>query len=155
MPIIYDRENNIFHLMAGDSSYIIKIFKNKYPVHLYWGKRLNHSHFSEAFITSPFGANPDPNDKSFTFDRMLLEYPSYGNSDFRHPAFQVEQEDGSRITHLVFNNYRIYKGKPKLEGLPATYVEDEDEAETLELELADELINLRVILLYTVYKDYN
>lgn len=155
MPIIYDRENNIFHLMAGDSSYIIKIFKNKYPVHLYWGKRLNHSHFSEALITSPFGANPDPNDKSFTFDRMLLEYPSYGNSDFRHPAFQVEQEDGSRITHLVFNNYRIYKGKPKLEGLPATYVEDEDEAETLELELADELINLRVILLYTVYKDYN
>ncbi|ACI20091.1 alpha-galactosidase [Dictyoglomus thermophilum] len=155
MPIIYDRDNNIFHLMAGDSSYIIKIFKNKYPVHLYWGKKLNHSHFSEAFITSPFGPNPDPNDKSFTFDRMLLEYPSYGNSDFRHPAFQIEQEDGSRITQLVFNNYRIYKGKPKLEGLPATYVETEDEAETLELELIDELINLKVILFYTAYNDYN
>jgi len=86
---------------------------------------------------------------------MLLEYPSYGNSDFRHPAFQIEQEDGSRITQIVFNNYRIYKGKPKLEGLPATYVETEDEAETLELELIDELINLKVILFYTAYNDYN
>lgn len=155
MPIIFDKENKTFHLTAGDSSYIFKIFKEKYLVHLYWGKKLNHSSFREAFITSPFGPNPDPNDKSFTFDRMLLEYPSYGNSDFRHPAYQVEQEDGSRITDLVFKSYKIYKGKPKLLGLPSTYVEDEDEADTLEIELIDKLINLKVILLYTAYKDYN
>jgi alpha-galactosidase len=155
MPIIYDKKNKIFHLIAGNSSYIMKIFKDKYLVHLYWGRKLNHSDFSEAFITSPFGANPDPNDKTYTFDRMLLEYPAYGNSDFRHPAYQIEQEDGSRITNLIFRDYKIYKGKPKLQGLPATYVEDEDEAETLEIELIDELINLRVILIYTAYRDYN
>lgn len=86
---------------------------------------------------------------------MLLEYPAYGNSDFRHPAYQIEQEDGSRITNLIFKDYKIYKGKPKLQGLPATYVEDENEAETLEIELIDDLINLRVILLYTAFRDYN
>lgn len=155
MPIIFDDNNKIFNLIAKDSSYIMKIFKNRYLVHLYWGRRLNHSDFSEVLITSPFGANPDPMDKTYTFDKMSLEYPSYGTSDFRHPAYQVEQGDGSRITDLRFKTFKIYKGKPKLNGLPATYVEDENEAETLEIELFDELIKLKVILIYTVYRDFN
>lgn len=155
MPIIYDEKNKIFHLIAKDTSYIIKIFKGKYLTHLYWGRKLNHSGFSDVLITSPFGANPDPNDKTYTLDRLPLEYPAYGNSDFRHPAYQVEQEDGSRITDLKFRSFKIYDGKPKLEGLPALYIEDDREAQTLEIELYDELINLSVILLYTVYRDYN
>jgi len=155
MSIIFDEKNKIFHLIAGDSSYIIKIFKEKYPIHLYWGKKLNHSNFFDVFIPSPFGANPDPNDKTYTFDRMPLEYPSYGNSDFRQPAYQVELEDGSRITNLKYKSFKIYNGKPKLEGLPSTYVEKEDEAQTLELELYDDIIDLKVVLLYTAYKDYN
>jgi len=86
---------------------------------------------------------------------MPLEYPSYGNSDFRQPAYQVELEDGSRITNLKYKSFKIYNGKPKLEGLPSTYVEKEDEAQTLELELYDDIIDLKVVLLYTAYKDYN
>lgn len=102
-----------------------------------------------------FGATPDPNDKTYSFDTMLLEYPAYGNSDFRHPAYQVEQEDGSRITNLVYKTHRIYDGKPKLEGLPATYVESPDEAQTLEIELYDDLIDLKVTLIYTAFRDFD
>ena len=46
----------------------------------------------------------------------------------------------------------IYKGKPKLEGLPATYVDIVDDAETLEIELLDSCIGLKVILSYTVFE---
>ncbi|HOJ92537.1 MAG TPA: alpha-galactosidase [Dictyoglomaceae bacterium] len=155
MSILFDEKNHIFHLIAGETSYLIQIFKNHYLTHLYWGKRLNHSSFSDVLVASPFGANPDPNDKSYTLDRMPLEYPAYGNSDFRHPAYQIEEEDGSRITDLRFQSYKIYNGKPKLPGLPATYLEEDDEAQTLEIELFDDLIGLKVILIYTAYRDYN
>jgi len=74
MSIIFDEKNKIFHLIAGDNSYIIKIFKEKYPIHLYWGKKLNHSNFFDVFIPSPFGANPDPNDKTYTC--LLYTSPS-------------------------------------------------------------------------------
>ena len=40
-----------------------------------------------------------------------------------------------------------------MEGLPATYVEDEKEAQTLELVLYDALLNMRIILSYTLYEN--
>ena len=49
--------------------------------------------------------------------------------------------------------YRICPGKPKLPGLPATYVESEDEAETLEITLTDALIQTDLILSYTIWRD--
>lgn len=33
-------------------------------------------------------------------DRLPQEYPQYGSGDFRNPAYQVELEDGTRITEL-------------------------------------------------------
>ena len=42
-----------------------------------------------------------------------------------------------------------------MKGLPATYVENEDEAETIEITLKDKLANLRVILTYTVFENYD
>jgi len=153
--ILFDERNQIFHIKACNTSYIIKIFKNKYLAHLYWGRRLKDSDFTDALAVSPFGGTPDPNDKTYTLDSLMQEYPSYGTSDYRHPAYQIEQEDGSRITHLFFKSFKIYPGKPNLEGLPSTYVEDNNLAQTLEIELYDELIDLSVILYYTAFENYN
>lgn len=157
MPIIFDKINNVFHIKAKETSYIIKIFKNKYLAHIYWGKNIDYVNLPDEVVTGgrAFGATPDANDKTYTFDAMAMEYPVYGNSDFRAPAFQIELEDGSRICNLVYKSHSIYNGKPKLEGLPATYVENDNEAQTLEIELYDELVNLKVILYYTAYEDYN
>ena len=35
----------------------------------------------------------------------------------------------------IYQDYKITKGKPKIDGLPSTYVENDDEATTLELRL--------------------
>src|SRR5699024_10856846 len=83
------------------------------------------------------------------------EYPSYGTTDYREPAFQILLEDGSRITNFEYNGHQIFKGKKPLDGLPATYVEHDDEAESIEISLYDKLIDGEIKLLYTVYEDYN
>ena len=49
----------------------------------------------------------------------------------------------------------LYAGKNKLNNLPATYVEDENEAMTLELTLVDSLKNVKLILSYSVFEEFD
>ena len=49
----------------------------------------------------------------------------------------------------------IYPGKKPLDSLPATYVESESEANTLEITLVDSLTGLKIVLLYSVFEDYD
>ncbi len=49
--------------------------------------------------------------------------------------------------------YKILPGKPKLAGLPASYVKSDKEAETLEVTLVDETIGAQLILSYTIYNE--
>jgi alpha-galactosidase len=104
------------------------------------------------FVDRPFTPNPDPADALLSLDTLPQEYPAFGNTDFRSPAYQVLQEDGSTVTDFAYRSYRIFPGKPApLAGLPSTYVEGDAEADTLEITLADELIGLEVVLSYTVF----
>lgn len=149
--IHYDRNNAAFHLSNGRISYILKLFRDKYPVHLYWGKaigQVNTSHFFEL-QKGMYEAHRR------TLELLPLEYPAYGNTDFRAPAYQVQMPDGSTISDLQYSSHTMKPGKPLLKGLPAAYVEKDDEAETLELVLRDEVSQLEVTLLYTIYRDFD
>lgn len=63
----------------------------------------------------------------------------------------MQLENGSRITEMVYDGYEILPGKPKLEGLPATYVENSEEADTLRIFLTDRLTGLKAELYYSVF----
>lgn len=82
------------------------------------------------------------------------EYPVYGTGDYRSPALTIRQENGSRIVNFVYQGYEIVKGKPSLSPLPALYVEEEEEAETLKIHLADDVIGTEMVLSYTIYRDH-
>jgi alpha-galactosidase len=158
MAIYYNENERLFHLQSKDTSYIIQLVYG-YPAHVYWGQKLSHDGKLDDILTykerSSFSPNPLPEDKSVSLDTLPQEYPQYGTSDFRHPAYQVRLEDGSRITELTYKGHRILNGKPKLEGLPAVYAENEQEAQTLELELADAHSGLTVVLSYTVFEQFD
>src|SRR5699024_3217011 len=63
--------------------------------------------------------------------------------------------NGSTISQFEYQSHRIFSGKPALDGLPATYVEQKDEAETLEITLADSVTNVELVILYTIFKNEN
>lgn len=158
MGITYDTANRVFHMKAKETSYILHILNEGYLAHLYWGKRINSVNVSNMLVLrgrSSFSPKPEPANKDLSLDTMPQEYPGYGNSDMRSPAFQVQLPNGSTVSVLKYKSHQISKGKPVLEGLPATYAEGEEEAETLALELQDELIGLRVVLYYSVYENLN
>ncbi|MDN5305083.1 MAG: alpha-galactosidase [Fusobacteriaceae bacterium] len=158
MSIYVNEELKEFHLQTKNSSYIIKILKNGEIGQLYYGKKIKHKqNFSNLLkiVPTPASVCEFEEDPIFSLENIKQDYPSYGKGDFRQPAYHIEQENGSRITEFSFHSFKIYSGKPKLLGLPATYVENEDEAKTLEIKLFDKLLNAELILYYSTFYDYD
>jgi len=163
MPIYFAEEAGIFHLRSSQISYLMKILPSGDLAHLYWGPRLrkdadlSHLLEREERALQPYlvpGERDDFSlDRGLSLDMIPQEFPGYGRTDFRYPAYQISQEDGSRITPLTYQEHEIYQGKQPLPGLPATYVEEDDEAASLEILLQDSLTDLQVILKYSVYEN--
>ena len=151
MAIFYDDNQQVFHLQTPKTSYIMHIWRKKYLTHVYWGKKINTPDMENALINRVTGFSPVTDKEDYTLDFLCQEYPTGCGSDYRMPAISVLYEDGSRNAKLTYDSHRIFKGKPKLEGLPATYVEKEEEADSLEITLKDTLKGLKVVLLYTAF----
>lgn len=157
MPIIFHQDSQEFHLFNDRISYIIKVLRNDQLGQLYFGRRVpdhpDHSYLVENGYR-PMTSYVYDNDYNFSLGNARQEYPAYGTTDYRMPAVEIKQPNGSTVTNFRYQSHRIYAGKPKLTGLPATYVKDEDEATTLEVRLYDDVIDVDLILSYTIFADY-
>lgn len=155
MPIIYHQTSQTFHLYNNEMSYIMKVLKNGHLGQLYYGQRITDCEsFDHLLELTARDMSPCTfeDDHCFTLENIKQEYPCYGSGDMRHPAIDIIQENGSRILNFIYSCHSISKGKPKLNDLPATYVEEDNEAMTLKIELFDSVIQTKVILSYTIYE---
>ncbi len=157
MAIIYHEKSQTFHLFNAEISYVFTILQNHQLGQLYFGKRI-HDREDFAYLLElkarPMSACAFEGDRNFSLEHIKQEYPSYGTGDMRYPAFTILQENGSRISDFVYSGHTIKNGKPALDWLPATYVEQENEAETLEVYLQDSVSGTKLILRYTIFKDF-
>src|SRR5512135_128898 len=147
MPVLWDAETRELHLHNDRLSYIVRVLEDGSLGGEYVGAALgegSHAHAAPRFegFANRVG------------DAVALEYPTPGIGDFRIPALVVEQSDGSTTLHPRYVAHRITAGKPDLDGLPSTYVERDDEAETLEIDLHDEPSGLEVTLRYTLFGSF-
>ncbi|WP_031263915.1 alpha-galactosidase [Sporolactobacillus laevolacticus] len=156
MLIDYDSKNKVFHLQTKHSSYVMGL-DHGYLLHHYWGKKITTYRGSRPIVYAPrsFAPYADPTHRGFSLSTLPLEYPAYGNGDFRHPAYQVQLENGSTVTDLHYAGHVIYSGKKKLDGLPSTYVEQDQEAQSLDIILEDSVAGLTVVLTYCVFRDFD
>lgn len=150
-----DDKRRLFHLQGKQTSYVMQVLEDGYLAHLYYGKRVNDYNGSNKIIYMDrgFAPNPTADDRTFSLDTIPQEYQAFGNGDFRIPAYQVKLENGSRISDLRYVGHHVYQGKKPLEGLPATYANEPQECETLEIYLEDKLIGLRVTLSYSLFAE--
>ncbi len=145
---------NTFHLYNNSISYIIKIMKNNQLGQLYFGKKIrDRDNFDNLLVERAICLAPCVyDDDPFSLELLKQEYPSYGTGDYRDPAYQIIQPNGSRITDFTYKCHNIIKGKNKLMGLPQTYGEN---VETLEITLVDELIKCEIVLKYHVFDNFS
>ena len=156
MSIHFNEETKEFHLYNQRISYVINIMKNNQLGQLYFGKRIRHG-ISLSYLIEmahrPITAYPFEGDLEFSLEHLRQEFPVYGTSDFRQPAVEIKQENGSNISHFEYCSHEIKKGKPTLKGLPATYTESDEEADTLEVTLFDEVTQIEAVLSYTIFEN--
>ena len=154
MSIIFHENTSIFHLYNEEISYIMMVLKNGHMGQLYFGKRIHDkedfSYLCENYCRA-MGSYIFEGEKSLSLEHTKLEYGVYGNTDYRQPAVEVLQNNGSRISDFKYQSFSVVPGKPKLSGLPATYTEDDGEAETLFITLKDSVTGLLLKLSYTIF----
>lgn len=154
MTIIFHEQTKTFHLTNQHISYVLTILQNGQPGQVYYGKKLRDRENFDRLIEirdRPMAVCAFEGDRHFSLEHLKHEYPAYGAGDMRYGAVTIEQENGSRISNFTYQDHRIYNGKPQLSELPATYTENENEAETLELILLDEVTQTKLILRYTIF----
>ena len=157
MAIIFHKQSKCFHLYNDEVSYIMRIMENGQLENLYYGKKIHDkedfAYFHDEAMRSQMSVCiPEPGLLSMQYTRQ--EYPSYGTGDYRSPAVTIAQENGSRIIDFKYTGHEIYSGKKEILPLPATYVEEKEEAETLEVTLHDNVMDTDLILSYTIYEAY-
>ena len=158
MPITFDEKRKIFKLDTLDSTYAIGI-REGYLIHLYYGKKIPDDNlldlpFRGYFATiSPKNVHVD--DYKFSLDVQPMEYSCNGSGDYRLAALSIKDSMGRTTTDIRYLDHKIYDGKPKLKGLPATYCNDDSEAQTLELITIDKFTGAKVTLYYTVFANYS
>ena len=157
MGIVFHERTKEFHLYNQDISYILGILENGQPGQIYYGKRIHDSdsfqHLIEYGIKDMAPCAFEGN-RMFSMEYLRQEYPSYGRGDMRYPAYELHQADGSRVSEFIYDGYSIFNGKKRLSGLPAVYVEAEDEAETLEIFLKENVTGTKLTLSYTIFRDF-
>ncbi|WP_138290009.1 alpha-galactosidase [Clostridium perfringens] len=157
MIINYNENLKTFHLKTKNTSYILKMLETGHISHLYWGRKLKADNLEYFFRRRCFGsfcADTD-NISGFQLELIPQECPTFGATDLRSPSLEFQYEDGTSATDLRYKSHRIYEGKQRLSGLPAVYVESEEEATSLEITLVDSLKNLEVVLTYNVFEDFD
>lgn len=155
MAIIYDKNAQSFHLKTKRTSYLMKIYRDCYLAHLYYGRRLEVNDIELRFEERAHIMNDDPNDRVFSPETMPQEYPAFGAGDLKNPAYQIRDVRGNYISDARYVSHRIYVGKEALEGLPATFGKEDDRVDSLEIVLEDSLLGLSIILTYAVFEDYD
>ena len=154
MSIVFHPQSRTFHLYNACISYIFKVLPSGHLGQLYCGKALrDRPDFDHLFETAPraMAACFFDDDTAYSLEHIRQEYAVCGAGDTRLPALDARMADGSRLLDPQYQSHAVTPGKPPIEGLPATYTEQDDEADTLTVMLADPLAGVTVTLFYTVF----
>ncbi|MBQ7596698.1 MAG: alpha-galactosidase [Clostridia bacterium] len=157
MSIFYDEEKRLFKLDTSDSTYVIGIYEENYILGLYYGAKIpdmNFGGFCKRMPSASFSlCNPVIGETGFTPDTAPMEYGCNGAADFRISALCIKNGSGDRVTDIRYLSHRIFDGKKAIPGLPSTYANSPDEAQTLEIDAVDAVTGALVTLVYTVFEN--
>jgi len=148
MPATWHETARELHLHNGQVSLVLGLLDNGWLGQLHVGAPLDpgasHRHLGPVDFRGFSNRVDEP---------IGLVLPVPGVGDFRVPALVIESPDGSTVLDLVYVGHRVMAGKPAIEGLPSTYVEEASEATTVEIDLADGVAGLRATVTLTIFED--
>lgn len=156
MSIIFNEKTQAFCLSTPNTTYAMAITNDGSVLrHLYWGSKIRKIDSLNDFtqdVLSSFAATDAALDGETSSENLLHECACMGGCDMSTPAFNAICDGFHMLVAPKVKSWEIIQGKPKLCDLPQTYIENDDEATTLEVTIEDES-GIRIILSYTVYEN--
>ena len=153
MSILFNEENRVFKLDTPSTTYAFHLSGNNKLLHLYYGASIpDFTLYNLRLNGQEFCYDGHDSRSSGSADIAPQEYSTAGVGDYREPALQVKDSKGNTACELFYKSHKIYGGKKKLEGLPASYANDESEATSLEITCTDPHSGLDIILQYSVFE---
>lgn len=146
MAITYYEKEKLFKLDTPSSSYIIGIVdEEKFVGHVYYGKRLKDANVAYLMRTqeNPFVPSKNNRDRCSFYDCFSFEYPTSGAGDYRESALSIRTMNGNVTSMLSYVSHTITKGKPVLEGLPATFDNENEVCDTLIITCEDKHLGMK------------
>lgn len=154
MTINVNHSKDVFHLQTEHTSYIFRVMENGELGQIYYGSKIHvQEHYQNLISREIHDATPALSEGMPDFQPELIkqEYASLGKGDYRYPAFQIKQKNGSRITEFKYECYSIETDKKRLDDLPSTFDDNGDDAASLIIHLKDEITGINLDLNYAVF----
>lgn len=151
--IFYNEKDKAFKLRANNTDYMMKVCEEGYLAHVYYGNKVPDKDLTYLLRLdeSPFTPATNDRDRASFMDTLPFEYPCFGVGDYRESAFKIMDANGMSTCDLRYVSHKMYEGKPKLEGLPATFATEESGCSTLEITMYDKYADIEVVLIYTAF----
>jgi alpha-galactosidase len=153
--ITYFENERVFKLDTLNTTYMIGIAdEENFIGHIYYGKRLKDAGASYLMRTGepPYMPSVNNRERGSFYDCFPFEYPTGGLGDYRESCIDIRTDKGHVGSMLTYVSHEICTGKPKLNGLPATFGDDR-ECTSLKIVCEDKYVGMKVELLYTVFDD--
>lgn len=156
MSIQVNEKSRVFSLRAGNMLYQMQADEGGRLLHLYWGRDTG-AEMTRRIVFTDRGFSPNDyemqNNRGISPDTLPQELGTAGAGDYRTPGLLTVAANGSRTADLRYAGYRILRGeKPFEDDMP--FVRGSEETETLEIFLQDGTTNLRAVLRYRVFPEY-
>ena len=153
MSIIFNQETKTFFLDGKGITYAFCVNETGYLEHLYFGETISHDNLiytrtsggASCPATIP-GYDTPGLPVSYAFFQSELTF--FGTGDYREPTVHVQNDEGDRLTELLFHSFEIVSEKPCMKTMPSCRG-----GETLIIHLVDRVSLFGADLYYTVYDD--
>ncbi len=146
------KNGNIFHLQGKNTSYMFSVNESGDLVHLYYGKKLRDKKYDWYIRGNSALSSCDASGKSL--DAIPQEYPAYGYTDLKMPAYEVLNKNGNTVSRLTFKSYDIVDDIHPVDGMPYL-LKGDMRPQTLYITLEDKNAGIEAILSYTVFDNYD
>lgn len=127
MNITYLRKNNSFKLDTDNTSYVIGIVdKEGFIGHAYYGARIPNEDvtYLMRINENPLVPSLNERNRSSFLDTFPTEFSGNNVGDYRESSIKIRDKNGASGIQLLYREYRIINGKPKIKGLPATFSDE-------------------------------
>ena len=156
MSIIFNEQTKTITLQTKNSSYQMKIGNLDYLLHLYYGPTIYDADLSYQIMQYDRGFSGNPyesrNARTFSLDAQPQEFTTQQQGDFRTASIEVVNGDGSYSFNGKVERFTVREEKYQLDTMPCTFAREDEKVDTLEIVLSDDISDVEVILLYSVFE---